>query len=98
MGETLDEELTRIRGMRNGYPIKASVCKFAFMRHEMFEEWEAAEALLKLAIEYQEKMGDFPWNDVELKGLRGHLRTVHRKRVREDRRIKESVALSSEKE
>jgi hypothetical protein len=78
--EELQEELQKIKRSNNQYSIKASVCKLASKRWEMYNYLPGAIEHLRLAILYQEKI-KMPKeiNEIELAGLKSHLKYIERK-------------------
>lgn len=70
------EQIKQIKSSKKRYCIKASICKFAFKKLELFgDDPEAIIEFIKLSIYYQEKVG-FP---EEINGLKSHLKYMKRK-------------------
>ena len=72
------ENILRIKKSNWPYYKKSTVCRFAALKHEMFEEWKEAIEYIKLVIHY-EKLFEFPI-EIEIKGWEKRLKKIQKKR------------------
>jgi hypothetical protein len=72
------KEIEEIKKSNWQYFKKSSICKFKMKRCEIFKEYEEAITFCELAILYESYI-DWPGRNIEIKGLKGHLKYLKRK-------------------